>query len=170
MSAMAVLGLAIVAAPGRAEAALTEAQLKAGFVYNAAIFVEWPPNAVANQEVVIGIVVGGEWTQILHTLAGRRVNGRTIKIKPLRPEDDPRGCHILFVGRQDPRTTAELAERLGDAPVLTVGEGDDFTTRGGIVRLFMQDGTLRFEVNMTRAERARLRFSAKMLGLAKIVR
>ncbi len=42
--------------------------------------------------------------------------------------------------------------------------------RGGVIRLYTEQDWLRFEINMTTAERPGLKVSANMLGLAKIVR
>lgn len=149
---------------------LTEAQLKSGFVYNAGIFVEWPPDAGSPSELVIGFIAGHDVGQPLAALTGKKINGRTISVKPFDPDDNPRDYQILFLGRVDSQLMAAVQERVGDAPVLTIGDSDSFTSLGGVVRLYMEDGRLRFEINMTRAERARLRVSARMLGLAKIVR
>jgi hypothetical protein len=151
------------------QSALSEAQAKAGFLYNCVMFVDWPtaPDAA---EIVIGIIGADSIASVIDGMQGRKVNGRMLRVKLVRPTDDPKAFHILYLGGDDQRTAVALLGKIGDAPVLTVGERDDFTTRGGVVRLYTDRDRLRFEINMTSAERAGLRVSAKMLGLAKIVR
>jgi hypothetical protein len=161
---------ALLPVPSNGQQPLTEAQLKSGFVYNAGIFVEWPPDAGSSTALVIGFPAGHDVAHPLAALTGKKINGRTISVKPFEPDDDPRDYQILFLGKVDRHLMSTVQERIGDAPVLTIGDTDGFTAQGGVVRLYMEDGRLRFEINMSRAERARLRVSARMLGLAKIVR
>ena len=148
-----------------AQAPMSAAQARAGFLYNCAMFVQWPDSA---EEMVVGIAGDGSVSALLADMQGRKVNGRTMRVRAIKPGDDPRGVQILFVGDEVKEIDGLLAR--ADGAVLTVSERDDFTRRGGVVRLYTEDNRLRFEINMTRAEHAGLRVSAKMLGLAKIVR
>ncbi len=149
---------------------LTEAQAKVSFLYNCAMFVTWPPDASTRGDLVIGVVGDEAVAAVAKELHGQKVNGRTLRVSPVRARDDLAAYHILFVAGADPEATRAVLERLAGAPVLTVGDSADFTTSGGVVRLFMDQGRLRFEINMTRAEQAGLSVSSKMLGLARIVR
>jgi hypothetical protein len=174
--AAAIIVLTGLAAPGlRAAAAaagqaLTEAQAKAGFLYNCAMFVAWPAAASSRDEVVIGVLGDDAVSAIVADMQGQKVNGRTLRVLPVSSLDRLDGFHILFVAGDNARANRDLVARIGSAPILTVGETDNFTAAGGVVRLFTDQGRLRFEINMTRAEGAGLRVSAKMLGLARIVR
>ncbi len=150
--------------------ALTEAQAKAGFLYNCAMFVAWPATASGRDELVIGVVGDDAVSAVVADMQGQKVNGRTLRVTPVRSLDHLEGFHILFVAGDNPKATRDVIAKIGSAPILTVGEHDDFTASGGVVRLYTDQGRLRFEINMTRAEGAGLRVSAKMLGLAKIVR
>lgn len=149
---------------------LTEAQAKAGFLYNCAIFIDWPSTAFARDELVIGVVGDHTLSTVVKDMQGQQVNGRTLVAVPIRTPDEMQKVHILFVAGDDPAVIRRALQQVGSAPVLTVGEHDTFTADGGVVRLFTDQGRLRFEINMTRAEDAGLRVSAKMLGLARIVR
>jgi hypothetical protein len=164
--AMVVVSLATMRAGG--DSHLTEAQAKAGFLYNCALFVQWPAGAV-HDELLLGIMGSDPVAAVADTMQGRQVNGRTLRVKAVEPTDDLRRFQILFVGAGVHVKPAQLAA-LRDQPVLTVGESRDFTSTGGVVRLYTDDQRLRFEINMTRVEGAGLQVSAKMLGLATIVR
>jgi hypothetical protein len=159
------VALATDARPG-----LTEAQAKAGFLYNCALFVTWPSDASTSKDLVIGVVGDEAVAAVVKDMQGQKVNGRTLRVSPVRSHDDLTAYHILFVAGGDSTSTKAVLERLAAASVLTVGESADFTTTGGVVRLFTDQGRLRFEINMTRAEHAGLGVSSKMLGLARIVR
>jgi hypothetical protein len=172
IAAAALLGAGAVP-PALAAAAgqgLTAAQAKAGFLYNCAMFVTWPADSSARGELVIGVVGDAAVSSVVKDMQGQKVNGRTLRVAPVQSDDELDSYHILFVAGDDAKATKAVLARIGDASVLTVGEADGFTSDGGVVRLYTEQGRLRFEINMTRAEGARLRVSAKMLGLARIVR
>jgi hypothetical protein len=158
------------AAEARDQSQLSEAQVRAGFLYNCAIFVAWPSTAFTSDEFVIGIAGDHVLSEVIKEMQGQKVNGRTLRVVPVRSNDDLAKVHILFVAGTDSTAMRRMLAEVGRAPILTVGEHDSFTTDGGVVRLYTDQGRLRFEINTTHAEDAGLRVSAKMLGLAKIVR
>jgi hypothetical protein len=82
---------------------------------------------------------------------------------------DVRPCQILYVGSVDPPVADEVIERVQDAPVLTVGTVDAFTSRGGVAHSFVQDGHMRVAINRAAAERGGLRISSRLLALARLV-
>jgi hypothetical protein len=50
--------------------------------------------------------------------------------------------------------------------VLTIGDIDGFTSLGGIAHVFVENGRMRFELNLERAKLSRLQLSSKLLALA----
>jgi hypothetical protein len=164
------MGTALPAPAAASQKALTEAQAKAGFLYNCAMFVSWPSAAESGGELVIGVIGDDAVAAVVKDMQGQKVNGRTLRVAPVRSHDQLDQYHILFVAGDDDRSAKSVLAKIGDASVLTVGESGDFTSDGGVMRLYMDQGRLRFEINMTRVEGSGLRVSAKMLGLAKIVR
>jgi hypothetical protein len=53
--------------------------------------------------------------------------------------------------------------------LLTIGDGEDFARRGGVIALVRQDSRFQFDINLAAAERAGLRVDATLLGLARQV-
>lgn len=53
---------------------------------------------------------------------------------------------------------------------LTVGDSPEFAHEGGVIRLYLVDDRVRFEINVDAAERAHLTISSKLLVLAHVVR
>ena len=51
-------------------------------------------------------------------------------------------------------------------PVLTVGETTQFLRDGGMVRFFVEDNNVRFQINQKNAEAAGLKISSQLLMLA----
>jgi hypothetical protein len=157
---------------GPARAAPLEYQLKAGFLFNFAKFVEWPSLAFAKAQTPYSICVLGPdpFGEDLDVAVGEAtLQGRRLVVRRLGDVKNAGGCHILFVSKADPRRLPALFQALGNAPTLTVGEDDEFTRAGGCLRFFWQGNNIRFEINMQATERARLKVSAKLLNLARVV-
>lgn len=145
--------------------------LKAAFVYNFAKFTEWPVDVLpAGAPLVFCSLDDPEVGHALEQAA----SGQTIADHPVvvwrgRVEKPIGGCHVLYLGRTDGELTAVHLDAVKGLPVLTVGATPDFTKMGGIIRLFVENGRMRFAVNLETAQRANLRLSSAMLKLARIV-
>ncbi len=170
-----LLGLALAAgaAFGDTEATISESQIKAAFLYNFTKFVEWPPGTFLTKHhpIVIGILGESELTADLQAIvAGRKVNGRAILVKNVETESEATSIQLLFVREAADDRFSALQTSIQDSAVLTVGESRTFATAGGAILFVERDGKLRFEINMTSAEHARLKVSAELQKLAAAVR
>lgn len=146
-----------------------EYHVKAIFLYNFARFVEWPADSPP-AAMCIGIIgddpFGGELQQVV---SGKTVNGHGFTVKRLKPET-ARACQIVFVATSERKRFKVVLDLLKGAEVLTVGESSGFCESGGVINFEVVDSKVRFEVNLGAAERARLKLSSKLIGLARIVR
>ena len=149
---------------------LTGAQIRAGFLYNFAMFVEWPPKAALDQPLLIAVLGDDAFAGALRMIHGRKAKGRAIEVRPVDESDDLARAAILYIGLADDRAAAAALARVARAPVLTVGDSPRFAQIGGIIRLYTEDSKLRFEINVGRSQEVDLRISSKLLNLAKIVK
>ena len=159
-----VLVVAVTSAPAAQEVA-KEYRVKAAFLYNFIKFVEWPPRA-APGPIVICVAGRNPFGNVLaDTVRGETIGGRTLDTRViLEPED---GCHVVFV--PDGASTLAYLRAARGQPVLTVGEAPGFIQQGGLIRFYLDGGTVRFEIHREGAERAGLRISSRLLQLARIV-
>jgi len=161
--------LALVAWPAPWEGTLealvvSEAQVKAAYLYNFANFVQWP--VTGDGPLVIGIAGDDAFAEIVtQFVRGRRVNGREFRTRRLASIDDPAGCQMLYVGVMRPRDASELMQRVR-GPILTVGETAQFLREGGMVRFYLQNNNVRFQIDQKNAEAAGLKVSSQLLALA----
>lgn len=147
---------------------ITEAEVKAALIYNFASFVEWPTESATDQPLTVG-VAGDDLVAAAVRSLPPLPNGRAIEVLRLDEAGDPRRCQVVYLALNERAIGAMLA-RLGSEPVLTVGEHDRFTQLGGMIRIFTEQGRLRFEVDQRHASMARLRISSRVLRLARLVR
>ena len=63
-----------------------------------------------------------------------------------------------------------LLASVGTRGILTVGDTAEFTAQGGVIGLRLDGERIRLSVNLTAAEKAKLRISSRVLSLATIIR
>jgi hypothetical protein len=119
---------------------------------------------------VIGIVgnqqLNDELTQLV---LGKLVQGHLIQVKALKPTEDLRGCHILFIGTSEKKQLSPILANLRGSSVLTVADMDNFVESGGMVQLVMEDSRVRLAIDVGATAGARLKVSSKLLALARVV-
>ena len=153
------------------EALPSEYQVKAAFLVKFPKYVDWPVEAFAetNSPIVIAVLSETKMTEeIQKIIAGRTVNGRGIVLKRLASGEASGVCHILFISAAEQHSPNSLAKLKGG--VLTVGESDDFLESGGIINLARRDRKIALEVSLTAADKARIKISSKLLGVANVVK
>jgi hypothetical protein len=148
-----------------------EHQIKAAFLYNFTRYVDWPAERFESDEAPLVIVVLGRHPieQELASLAKERsARGRPVLVRAADSAAELGAAHLVFV-------PAGEESRLPPAPdtlhgVLTVGESPEFTRRGGVITFTVLESKIRFEINQTAGERARLKLSGQLLKLATVLR
>ncbi len=157
---------------GSLAAALTEYEVKAGFLYHVGWFVEWPATTVQDRAptFIIGVFGTHPFGGVLDdVMRGKTIRERPVVIKYYQRVEEAVSSHVLFIGAsEEPRLPAILAV-LERTPVLTVSDLERFTERGGMIALRLVDRKVHFDINMDATERAGLKLSSQLLRLAKVV-
>ena len=164
--------LVLLALPAHAQT-VDEYQVKAAFLYNFAKFVEWPPEAFRSpaDPITICTLIRNPFGGALEeAVAGKTVAGRGFAIRELSGPSADCTCHMVFVGTSDRRRFQSILEKLKLPGVLTVGDAAGFAESGGVINFRLEDGKIRFEINIDAAAREHLKVSSKLLTLAEIVR
>jgi len=157
--------------PSCLPAQINEYQVKALFLYNFARYVEWPPQSfkAPNDPIVICILGQNPFGRALdQAVAGNSVAGRPFLIRQFSDFQPGDTCHILFVASAERRRFRSVAARLKGSGVLSVGESPGFTAEGGVINFKLEDGRVRFEIDVEAAGREHLHISSKLLSLAQI--
>jgi uncharacterized protein DUF4154 len=174
LQAVALLLLPMLCATGAAPQSeeLSEYQVKAAFVYNFAKFVEWPAEAFPDRNAPLRVCVLGEnpfGQELMRVVNGKKIGGHDLIVSNFLEAHLAKSCHVLFVSSSERGRIAQVIESLRGTSVLTVGETGDFVRQGGIIRFVLEEGKVRFEVNLGASDRARLKISSKLLSLARAV-
>jgi len=167
-----------------------EYEIKAAFLYNFIKFTDWPKEKMGdvNEPIVIGIIGKDPFGDAIDVIRDEQVKGRKLVIrwfksfeesKESNGKDKPsvhkeieaiRKCHLLFFSSSEKKKTiGEIMKALESSHVLTVGDMNGFLETGGVINLITEDKKVRFEINISAAERAGLKFRSQLLRLAKRV-
>jgi len=167
LAALLLLRGAPIAAQG-----VTVPTLKAAFLYNFANFTEWPADALAPGQRLKLSVVGdtGVADALEQTIKGRGVDNHELSVEVVKADGPILMCHLLYVSGLDAKKSTHLLDALNGTSVFTVGDGDRFAEMGGVAQLILENGRMRFAVNVDAARHAHLKISSKLLSLAKIIK
>ena len=189
--AIAVLALiaACLSTPARADTD-TELKVKAAFLFNFAKFVSWPDRkfAVPGSPIELCILEDDPIGPVLEdTVRGKLIESRALAVRRSKTPADWSPCHIAFIGAvpsasagdnssfsrtpaaTDSAPVAEAFLELTAHSVLTVHESGHALS-GGVVRFYIEERRMRFEINVAAAEHNALQLSAKLMGVATVVR
>jgi len=147
----------------------TAYEVKAAYLYNFGKFVEWPAAAnAASQDPFLICVLGKDpfGASLDATIAGEVIDGRSVLAKRISKPQEALNCRVLFISSSEDEQLKEILATLEKASVLTVSDMPQFTRRGGMIQFVEDANRVRFEVNLTVAERAGLILSSQLLKVA----
>lgn len=143
--------------------------VKAVYLLNFARFTEWPSRT--DGRLALCVLGDPQVAAILDRLVGGRpINGREVSVARIETLRIVQSCHLLYVTGEGQAHTADTLQAVADQQVFTVGDGETFTRAGGVAALYTEEGRIRFAINSEALNRAGLRVSAQMLGLARLVK
>ena len=157
----------------RAESNQLEYRVKAAFLYNFARFVDWPPEHSAGPDEPIVLAVLGEdpFGAILDdTVRGKTINQKPFTVRRFRSLEELEPCHVLFISRSESRRLPEILRALEYHSTLTVSDVEGFLRKGGMIHFVVEEGSVRFDINLEPAERAELAVSSQLLKVARTVK
>lgn len=140
--------------------------LKVAYLYNFAIYTQWPALSP-----VFEVCVAGEDTlgDSLATLAAKEIAGRPVRVQALSGASVPPSCNLLFVAPMDRAQLDRLLGAVASRQILTVADIDTPADDRFVLTLLQEQGRMGFNANHTAAKARGLALSAKLLRLARNV-
>lgn len=142
----------------------SEEELKAAYLYNLALFVQWPerdnrPTFEICQYGVDALGPGGL------ALAKRELHGRPVKVRVVEgmPVKD---CDLLYIPAVQKTDLRKLTASLDGDCVLTVSDIPGAIQQGVAIGLLEERRKIVFEVNLAATGAAELTIGARLLNLA----
>jgi hypothetical protein len=159
------LGLALVAfAQAAVSDELPEYRLKAAFLYNFALFTEWP----ADIGSTLNLCVYGRdpFGEEIDGLQGKPVGARRIAVRRVSSPEGLTGCQVVFIVNSSGDGISRVLSTLRGGTVLTVADAPGAARQGVALNMNVVNDKITFEVNLTAARAANLKLSSKLLSLA----
>jgi hypothetical protein len=103
-------------------------------------------------------------------LSGKSIERRPLVLRQLADAKQAGKCQVLFISSPDRKRLRQTLNEVRTLTILTVGEDENFTREGGVVRFVLDAGRIRLEFNLEAADDATLHVSAKLLNLGTTVR
>lgn len=152
-------------AMSHAQTQVSDRNVKAAFLVRFADFVTWPEE-VQSQPFTVCLSPSHDFGSAVATTAkGTMVRGRPMVVRHLRAGESVTSCQLLYVAPTDEHLLSASRRH----PILTVGEGQGFCQRGGVITLRVVDDRVRFEVSLAQARAAGLSVDSQLLRLAVAV-
>ncbi len=148
-----------------------EYEVKAVYLYNFGRFVQWPDSAAKDESFAVCVLGSDPFGAILDsTIANETIDNRKLLARRITKPGDAAGCRILFISSSEaPRIEAILAA-LQNSSALTVSDMPGFITYGGMIQFVLTENKVRFQVNLTAANKAGLTFSSQLLKVATYIK
>jgi hypothetical protein len=144
--------------------------LEAAYLYNFARFVTWPATTAPTGEPLHVLIVSGEdCAAIAGSLDNRRVEERSIVATCLSESETLPPADIAYFRRLPPSLVSRHLHLSDGKAVLTVSDAPNFLKKGGMIRVWWEDGRFVFSVNRGAMNRAGLSASSQMLRFARSV-
>lgn len=146
-----------------------EYQVKAAFIFNFLRFIEWPPASLKQSGSRLSVCVLGDnvFETALDAYQGEVVGGRRVVVAYPKTLAETETCNVLFLSPSERRRTYQVMKGLEGRGILTVSDIANFTDLGGIIGFYMDQGYVRFDINLAMARKADLKIGAQLLRHAR---
>ncbi|MFC5299783.1 YfiR family protein [Azospira restricta] len=156
------------AAAGAQAQQVPEHDLKAAFIYNFVQFTQWPKDTLKGPSLTVCASQGSALYMALQAVSGKVVNERRIVLLPLA-DANAGDCQVVVATEGDRPRVAAIRRASEGGAVLTVTDDADLIREGMMIGMAVDAGRMSFIVDNTRAGRAGLVISSRLLRLAKSV-
>lgn len=150
-----------------------EYEVKAEFLERFTRFIEWPvDSSVSDLSVPFGVCVIGQspFGSYLDEMAHEvRIKGKAVKIHGILDPNKLDECQILFISESEKDRLAAILTQTEKRPVLTVADTAGFAENGVLINFYKSGTYVRFEINPEAAQQSGLKFSSRLLKLARLV-
>ena len=143
------------------------------FIYQFTRYVSWPPSAMKQGQVVIGVYGTTPMLDELRLMASlkKAPGGQEIVVLEIEDPTEIKGLHILYLSSAKSRELRTVLDQTAGSSTLIVAERGGLARKGASINfIVMENDTLRFEVNPDTLNRHRLAMAPELMSLGYVVR
>ncbi len=148
-----------------------EYDVKAAYIINIIKFVEWEKIKNNGEIIKIGIIGSDPICDVIEKLENDKAGGRTIVIQRIDLEQAVSSeSHIILIGCSESKRVSSILKIIKGTGILSVSDIPDFARNGGIAGFKLENDRVKIEINIAEAKNSGLKFGAKLLEVARIIR
>ena len=151
-------------APAAYPQPVSEYRIKAAFLYNFALFTEWP--ADTGHSLNLCIYGADPFGENVDELDGKPVGERLLAVRRMPAGASLAGCQIVFISPSAISAISGVLGKLQGGTVLTVADTPGAAQSGVALNMSVAQNKVAFEANLSAARAAGLNLSSKLLRLA----
>lgn len=143
--------------------------IKAAFIMNFVKFIEWPDGTSTSKPSKIDVCVIGDSGLVKTSHIFSQTAGNNLKLSVVSEQNIGNissHCHILFVSESEDSRLSSILSAIKGAPVLTIGDADNFIERGGMIGFAKDESKIRLEINRRATENAGIKIDSQLLEIA----
>ena len=146
----------------------TEYDVEAAYLFNFGKFITWPQQDDSSRPTFQICVLGDDpfGMSLDRTTAGETINGKKVVDRHLERAQEAQGCSILYISGSESERLTRILGAMKYLPVLTVSDMPGFVERGGMIQFVLQNGRVRFAVNLSPTQQHGLALSSELLKVA----
>jgi hypothetical protein len=163
LQALVALVASCLAAPAHSQD-MPEYRLKAAFLYNFAVFTEWP--AQIGGTLNLCIYGSDPFGTEIEPLNGKKVADRSLAVQRKTQLQALKSCQIVFLAAAESAQLQRVLESVRGLAVLTVTEAPGAVRQGAALNMSVSQGRVSFEANPAAARASQLELSSRLLRLA----
>lgn len=143
--------------------------IKTSFLFKFAKYTEWPKS---NSTIFTVAVIGkNPFKDSLNEIALKKyIKGKQIKIEYIDYIHEIKNPNILFIPKSERKLVSKIVEATKKKPILLISEIDNVATKGVHINFYLnKEKKIRFEININSLKQSKLKMSALLINVAKII-
>jgi hypothetical protein len=146
--------------------AYSEDAVKAAYLYRFAGYVNWPESQKSAPFIIAVFDSSGVARELRHLLPGHLIDNRTPQVREISSLRELKAAQILYAGAGHADSLRTLAAGAALQSVLVVTDEEGGLEAGSALNFLTLDHRVRFEASLTAADRAGVKISSELLGVA----
>lgn len=148
----------------------SEYRLKAAFIERFTRFITWPIDKPLKDPVIIGISGDGKiFLEMKSFFETAKIQNHRVEVRNILPGSSYASFDIIVIGSNSKHTIGEIKKKLGNKPVLIVGDSPQMATQGAMFSFTLAEGKLKFLVNCKELDSMELKVSSILLNSATVI-
>lgn len=160
----AVILVVMLCLPRAYAAVVAEYDLKAAFLVNLSLFVEWPANV--GSPLAICVLGDDPFGPALKKFDNRLVGRRYVRVRQAAQPTELTDCNMVFVSRSATASLPQIMQLATAGKMVTVADAPGLAEKGAMINMLLRNDKIRFEVNLNAAKRSGVELSSQLLQLA----